>query len=108
MKASGKELDPRCFDEREKAVFDISDLAEWQSWIKNQVVEVVPPEREGHPKIKDFSNSSWLGSSEQRKELGKVSNILAKVVLSFLAMQTLSWESTGQTARQQHLQLLRS
>ena len=39
MKANGKELDPRYFDEKEKSAFQKSDQAEWQSWVDNQVLK---------------------------------------------------------------------
>ncbi|CAL1135188.1 unnamed protein product [Cladocopium goreaui] len=39
MKASGKELDPRFFDEAEKAAFRESDKKEWESWVKNSVLQ---------------------------------------------------------------------
>ena len=45
MKANGKELDPRHFSPDEKVQDDKSDEAEWLSWIRNKVVQLVPPER---------------------------------------------------------------
>ena len=42
MKASGKELDPKYFDQKESEAFQESDRAEWSSWLKNEVVKKVP------------------------------------------------------------------
>ena len=44
MKASGKELDPRHFDNEEAKQFEKSDLAEWEAWEKNKVVQRLSPE----------------------------------------------------------------
>ena len=44
MKASGKELDARFFDEKEAEQFAKSDLAEWEAWEKNKVVRRLSPE----------------------------------------------------------------
>ena len=38
LKASGKELDPRAFDETEKKAFAESDRKEWSQWLENGVV----------------------------------------------------------------------
>ena len=43
LKASGKELDPKFFDELERKAFDASDKNEWKQWLQNQVVQKVPP-----------------------------------------------------------------
>ena len=43
LKASGKELDPKFFDELERKAFDASDKNEWKQWLQNQVVQRVPP-----------------------------------------------------------------
>ena len=43
-KANGKELDPRHFDEKEKAAFDEADKKEWTSWVRNRVVRRLTPE----------------------------------------------------------------
>ena len=40
MKQSGKELDPRHFDAKEKEAFDQSDKKEWESWLKNSSMEI--------------------------------------------------------------------
>ena len=39
LKASGKELDPKHFNEVEKEEFRKSDMKEWQSWVDNEVLE---------------------------------------------------------------------
>ena len=39
MKANGKELDPKHFNEEERVAFKEADRKEWQSWIKNKVVK---------------------------------------------------------------------
>ena len=39
LKQNGKELDPKYFDEKEKAEFQASDAKEWQQWIRNRVVK---------------------------------------------------------------------
>ena len=39
LKASGKELDPRFFDEKEKKAFDEADALEWSAWERNGVVK---------------------------------------------------------------------
>ena len=38
LKASGKELDPKAFNEEEKRAFDASDTQEWKQWLDNGVV----------------------------------------------------------------------
>ncbi|CAE7368424.1 RE2, partial [Symbiodinium sp. KB8] len=43
MKANGKELDPKFFNETEKAAFDKSDRKEWQAWLDNHVIEQLSP-----------------------------------------------------------------
>lgn len=43
MKSSGKELDPKYFDEAEAAEFGKSDASEWQSWVDNEVLERLTP-----------------------------------------------------------------
>jgi len=45
-KASGKELDPRFFNDAERRRFDEADAAEWSQWIANGVVRLLPPEEE--------------------------------------------------------------
>ena len=44
LKSSGKELDPRLFDKDEAAAFAESDKNEWESWIKNKVIERINPD----------------------------------------------------------------
>ena len=66
MKANGKELDPKFFDEKEKASFGESDRAEWQSWIDNKVVELVPPDK-----------ARWVRTNKA-KEVGMMAKIVAK------------------------------
>ena len=44
MKANGKELDPRFFDETERRAFDKSDQKEWQAWLDNHVIEQLGPD----------------------------------------------------------------
>ena len=39
LKSSGKELDPRWFNEEEAQKFAESDLKEWEAWIKNGVIQ---------------------------------------------------------------------
>ena len=43
LKASGKELDARCFNEAEAKAFRASDTAEWQSWVQNEVLQRLSP-----------------------------------------------------------------
>eukprot|EP00971_Amphidinium_carterae_P159289 3157789-Amphidinium_carterae.1 len=45
-KKNNKELDPSYFDAEEAKAFEVADLAEWEQWLANGVVEVIPPERE--------------------------------------------------------------
>lgn len=44
LKASGKELDPKYFDEAETEAFKISDTSEWASWVQNDVLQRLSPE----------------------------------------------------------------
>ena len=44
MKNSGKELDPRHFDQKERTEFDLSDQKGWESWLENQTVRILEPE----------------------------------------------------------------
>ena len=46
MKQSGKELDPRAFEEPEWEKFRVSDTREWEQWIDNAVMRPVPPKEE--------------------------------------------------------------
>lgn len=46
LKASGKELDPKFFDAKEKASFDESDKKEWSQWVENQVIRRLSREEE--------------------------------------------------------------
>lgn len=46
LKESGKELDPRWFNDEEKAAFEKSDAKEWESWLENKVVRKVSKEEE--------------------------------------------------------------
>ena len=79
MKASGKELDPRFFDKEEEQAFHKSDVAEWESWIKNKVVEIVPPERAKNiPRNKIFRIPLRWVRVNKGKELGKAAKLLAK------------------------------
>ena len=79
MKASGKEIDPRFLDELEKAEFDKSDVAEWESWIKNKVVEIIPPERARNvPRNKIFRIPLRWVRVNKSKELGQAAKLLAK------------------------------
>ena len=43
LKASGKELDPRYFDQKEKEAFDKADAQEWRQWVENKVVRRLSP-----------------------------------------------------------------
>ena len=43
MKASGKELDPKWFNEEEAEAFKDSDLREWEAWIDNGVIKRLTP-----------------------------------------------------------------
>ena len=43
-KQNGKELDPRLFNQEEKAKFKESDLKEWKSWLQNGVIKRLTPE----------------------------------------------------------------
>ena len=43
MKASGKELDPKFFNDEEKEKFRESDAAEWKQWIDNGVIRRLRP-----------------------------------------------------------------
>lgn len=44
LKASGKELDPKWFNEAEAKAFQDSDASEWEAWIRNGVVRRLSPE----------------------------------------------------------------
>ena len=55
MKQSGKELDPKFFNEGEKAAFDVSDKKEWESWLKNNSVRILTRQEASRvPKSKIF------------------------------------------------------
>ena len=55
LKQSGKELDPKAFNEEEWAKFQASDAREWEQWHDNSVMRRVPPEEERNiPKSKIF------------------------------------------------------
>lgn len=72
MKTSGKELDAKRFDAREKALFDASDAAEWKSWIDNKVVQYIPPERARKcSSFQDLLDSTEMGESQQRQRAGQ-------------------------------------
>ena len=44
LKASGRELDPKAFDQKEQEEFRKSDAKEWSQWIENKVVRQVTKE----------------------------------------------------------------
>lgn len=55
LKQSGKELDPKAFNEEEWKKFQVSDAREWEQWHDNSVMRRVPPEEERTiPKAKIF------------------------------------------------------
>lgn len=60
LKANGKELDPKFFDEKEKASFEESDRAEWQSWVDNELVQLVPRARHVTCRGTSFSGAAAL------------------------------------------------
>ena len=43
LKASGKELDPKYFDQKEKEAFEKADAQEWRQWVDNKVVRRLSP-----------------------------------------------------------------
>ena len=79
MKTSGKELDPRYFNFDEQEKFRQADSAEWLSWIKNGVVEVVPKHLASKiPKEKVFRIPlRWVRVSKN-KEMDAAAQFLAK------------------------------
>ncbi|CAK9106516.1 Retrovirus-related Pol polyprotein from transposon RE1 (Retro element 1) (AtRE1) [Includes: Protease RE1 [Durusdinium trenchii] len=46
LKQSGKELDPKFFDEKERAEFLKADAKEWQQWVRNKVIKRLSKEEE--------------------------------------------------------------
>ena len=79
MKASGKELDPKYFDEDEWKKFRMSDEAEWFSWIQNEVVEPVPKEKADKiPRNLVFRIPLRWVRTNKNKELDCAAQILAK------------------------------
>lgn len=79
MKANGKELDPKWFNEEEAESFRRSDQAEWQSWIDNGVVEPVAAE-EAHKIPKDcvFKIPLRYVRVNKNKEMNALSKVMAK------------------------------
>ena len=79
MKANGKELDSRHFDCREQEAFREADRKEWESWIKNEVIEIVPPERSRQiPRKKMFRIPLRWVRVNKNKDIDKAAEILAK------------------------------
>ena len=79
MKASGKELDPRHFNFDEQEKFREADSAEWLSWIKNGVVEVVPKHLVSQiPKEKVFKTPLRWVRVNKNKEVDAAAQLLAK------------------------------
>lgn len=79
LKNSGKELDPRYFDLAEQEKFRASDTAEWLSWIKNGVVEVVPKHLAAKvPKEKIFRIPLRWVRVNKNKEMDAAAQLLAK------------------------------
>ena len=62
LKASGKELDPKFFDELERKAFDASDKNEWKQWLQNQVVQRVPPAEAARIPKWEIFRSHYVGS----------------------------------------------
>ena len=71
MKQSGKELDPRFFDEEEKRLFKEADRKEWAQWIQNGVVRrLTPQERNRVQKHNVFrSPMRMVRTNKQQKML---------------------------------------
>jgi len=79
MKASGKELDPKYFDQKECDAFQESDRAEWSSWLKNEVVKRVPDHEIGKiDKRKVFKIPLRWVRTNKSKEAEAASQLLAK------------------------------
>ena len=79
MKASGKELDPKYFDQKERDAFQESDRAEWSSWLKNEVVKKVPDHEIGKiDKRKVFKIPLRWVRTNKSKEAEAASQLLAK------------------------------
>ncbi len=79
MKASGKELDPKYFDQKENKAFQESDRAEWSSWLKNEVVKKVPDHEIGKiDKSKVFKIPLRWVRTNKCKETEAASQLLAK------------------------------
>jgi hypothetical protein len=73
MKNGGKELDPRKFDHKERAIFSKADASEWSQWLSNQVVRVLTPEEERHiPRSKIFSAPMRFVRVNKDKSLQKL------------------------------------
>ena len=66
LKASGKELDPKAFDQGEADAFAKSDQAEWKQWIDNGVVRrLTPAEAARVPKYEIFrSPLRWVRTNK--------------------------------------------
>ena len=73
LKSSGKELDPRWFNEEEMRHFAESDLKEWEAWIKNGVVErLTPEEARKVPKSLVFRAPLRMVRTNKAKEKEKI------------------------------------
>ena len=73
MKASGKELDPKAFDQQEAKQFLESDRAEWTQWIKNGVVRILSPtEARTVPRNKIFAVPLRMVRTNRSEALDKL------------------------------------
>ena len=69
LQRKGKELDPRYFDEKERAAFNASDAKEWQSFIDTGAVIIIPPAQAQHvPQSRIFQRPMRYVRTNKNKE----------------------------------------
>ncbi len=79
MKENGKELDPRHFDEKESEAFRQADVKEWESWVKNGVMKLIPPsEAKKIPSEKIFKIPLRWVRVNKNKDIDFLSRLVAK------------------------------
>ena len=69
LQRKGRELDPKYFNEQERAAFRVSDAKEWQSFLDTGAVVIVPPkEAQRIPAERIFSRPMRFVRTNKNKE----------------------------------------
>ena len=101
LKNSGKELDPRHFNQEERDKFEASDQKEWDSWLENQTVRILEPEKASKVKKSLIFQVPlrMIRTNKGKLVNGVVSELIAKSRLVAPGHMDPQLESFGQTVQ---------